>query len=225
MDTRRQELLTILGHAMAGASEATSGGRGPGSTPHSARGTSSPCWSMPPIGSRPGRDRRARPRRGVTHDDRMGPSLHRHRHHTRRRSIPAMMATMRPQPPPCARPTPRHHARRYARSMTEKRTLFTTVQAAEILGIDQKSVQSAIMRGTLESELLSPRLRVVSQAAIDAYRAHHLGQVGHPTRKKQRMKRKAATEAAGTTPPPPKQARTGGAAPLCAPRSRMTRKG
>jgi len=112
-----------------------------------------------------------------------------------------MMATMRPQPPPCARPTPRHHARRYARSMTEKRTLFTTVQAAEILGIDQKSVQSAIMRGTLESELLSPRLRVVSQAAIDAYRAHHLGQVGHPTRKKQRMKRKAA-EAAGTTPAP-----------------------
>ncbi len=85
--------------------------------------------------------------------------------------------------------------------MTEKRTLFTTVQAAEILGIDQKSVQSAIMRGTLESELLSPRLRVVSQAAIDAYRAHHLGQVGHPTRKKQRMKRKAA-EAAGTTPAP-----------------------
>jgi len=77
--------------------------------------------------------------------------------------------------------------------MTEKRTLFTTVQAAEILGIDQKSVQSAIMRGTLESELLSPRLRVVSQAAIDAYRAHHLGQVGHPTRKKQRMKRKAET--------------------------------
>jgi len=86
--------------------------------------------------------------------------------------------------------------------MTEKRTLFTTVQAAEILGIDQKSVQSAIMRGTLESELLSPRLRVVSQAAIDAYRANHLGQVGHPTRKKQRMKRKVAAEAAGTIPPP-----------------------
>ncbi len=87
--------------------------------------------------------------------------------------------------------------------MTEKRTLFTTVQAAEILGIDQKSVQSAIMRGTLESELLSPRLRVVSQATIDAYRAHHLGQVGHPTRKKQRMKQKmeAATAAATTAPP------------------------
>jgi len=82
--------------------------------------------------------------------------------------------------------------------MTEKRTLFTTVQVAEILGIDRKSVQSAIMRGTLESELLSPRLRVVSQAAIDAYRANHLGQVGHPTRKKQR-RTKATTEAVRAT--------------------------
>jgi len=109
-----------------------------------------------------------------------------------------VMATMQAQPPPCARPIPGHHVRRYARGMTEKRTLFTTVQVAEILGIDRKSVQSAIMRGTLESELLSPRLRVVSQAAIDAYRANHLGQVGHPTRKKQRRK-KATTEAVRAT--------------------------
>jgi len=95
---------------------------------------------------------------------------------------------------------PGRRATRYARGMPEKRKgndplyttpRYTTAQVAEILGIDQKSVQSAIARGTLESELLSPRLRVVSQAAIDAYRERHLGQVGHPTRKKQRLTRKA----------------------------------
>jgi len=68
---------------------------------------------------------------------------------------------------------------------------YTTAQAAATLGITQIAVQAAIRRGALESEAISPRLRLVSQAAIDAYRANHLGQVGKPSRKKQRMKRKA----------------------------------
>jgi len=106
---------------------------------------------------------------------------------------------------------PRRRATRYARGMPNKREKddplyttprYTTAQVAQILGIDQKSVQSAIARGTLESALLSPRLRVVSQAAIDAYRARHLGQVGHPTRKKQRLTQKteAATKVAEAPP-------------------------
>lgn len=123
---------------------------------------------------------------------------------------------------------PGHRATRYATGMgmPKKREgddplyttpRYTTAQVAEILGIDQKSVQSAIARGTLKSELLSPRLRVVSPAAIDAYREQHLGQVGRPTRKKQRLTRKAkaATIAKPTGPgrPAERDARAGAASP------------
>ncbi len=84
---------------------------------------------------------------------------------------------------------------------------YTTTQVAEMLGIKRVTVHSAIQRGTLESELASVGVRLVSQAAIDAYRADHLGQVGKPSRKKQRMKKKmaeaqtgAATEEAPVAP-------------------------
>ena len=69
---------------------------------------------------------------------------------------------------------------------------FTTAQAAEMLGLSRVTVQSAIRRGLLESELASPNVRLISQAAIDAYRANHLGQVGQPTRKRQQMLNKLA---------------------------------
>ena len=97
-------------------------------------------------------------------------------------------------------------ATRYARDMPKKhddplyRTpRFTTTQAAEILGVKRATVYSAIQRGTLETALGSPGTHLISQAAIDAYRENHLGQVGHPTRKKQR-RTKVATEGAVTTP-------------------------
>ncbi len=51
----------------------------------------------------------------------------------------------------------------------------------------------------IESELVSPRLRLISQAALDAYRAHHLGQVGQPSRKRQRMRNKVAEAQARKT--------------------------
>ncbi len=93
---------------------------------------------------------------------------------------------------------PERHATRYAKGMPTQQddplytiARYTTAQAAATLGITQIAVQAAIRRGALESEAISPRLRLVSQAAIDAYRANHLGQVGKPSRKKQRMKRKA----------------------------------
>jgi len=69
---------------------------------------------------------------------------------------------------------------------------YTTTQAAEMLGIKRVTVYSAIQRGNLETELASPGTHLISQAAIDAYRAHHLGQVGQPTRKKQKMMMKMA---------------------------------
>ncbi len=101
-----------------------------------------------------------------------------------------------------------HRAARYPMSMAKKHddplytiARYTTAQVAALLGVGQIAVQSAIKRGTLESELVSPRIRLVSQAAIDAYRANHLGQVGQPSRKKRRMKQKAEElKAAAATP-------------------------
>jgi len=109
-------------------------------------------------------------------------------------------------PPRVLSLSPRRAAR-YPTSMPKKHddplytiARYTTAQAAEMLGITQIAVQTAIKRDLMESELVSPRIRLVSQAAIDAYRAHHLGQVGQPSRKKRRMKQKmeAATAAAAT---------------------------
>ncbi len=97
-----------------------------------------------------------------------------------------------------------HPATRYATSMPKKHDplytmpRYTTAQAAEMLGITQIAVQTAIKRDLMASELVSPRLRLISQAALDAYRAHHLGQVGQPSRKRQRMLDKVAEEHART---------------------------
>jgi len=110
-------------------------------------------------------------------------------------------------PPRVLSLSPRRAAR-YPMSMAKKHddplytiARYTTAQVAAMLGVGQIAVQSAIKRGTLESELVSPRIRLVSQAAIDAYRANHLGQVGQPSRKKRRMKQKAEElKAAAATP-------------------------
>ncbi len=110
--------------------------------------------------------------------------------------------------PPCVLSLSPRRAARYPMSMAKKHddplytiARYTTAQVAAMLGVGQIAVQSAIKRGTLESELVSPRIRLVSQAAIDAYRANHLGQVGQPSRKKRRMKQKAEElKAAAATP-------------------------
>jgi len=111
-----------------------------------------------------------------------------------------MMAMMIPAiAPSCVLSLSGRRATRYATSMPKKHddplytvARYTTTQAAEMLGVKQIAVQTAIKRGLMESELASPRTRLVSQAAIDAYRAHHLGQVGQPSRKRQRMLNKVA---------------------------------
>ena len=102
--------------------------------------------------------------------------------------------------PSCVLSLSGRHATRYATSMPKKQddplytvARYTTAQAAAMLGVKQIAVQTAIKRDLIASERVSPRLRLLSQAAIDAYRTHHLGQVGQPSRKKQRMKRKAET--------------------------------
>ncbi len=121
------------------------------------------------------------------------------------------MTTMTPPIAPiCVLSLSERPATRYATHMPKKHddplytvARYTTAQAAAMLGVKQIAVQTAIKRGLMESELASPRTRLVSQAALDAYRAHHLGQVGQPSRKKRRLKQKmeAATAAATTAPP------------------------
>jgi len=111
-----------------------------------------------------------------------------------------MRATMTPMiAPVCVLSLSGRAATRYATRMPKKHddplytvARYTTAQAAAMLGVTQIAVQTAIKRGLMESELASPRTRLVSQAALDAYRAHHLGQVGQPSRKRQRMLNKVA---------------------------------
>ncbi len=108
--------------------------------------------------------------------------------------------------PSCVLSLSGRHATRYATSMPKKHddplytvARYTTAQAAEMLGVKQIAVQTAIKRNLIASERVSPRLRLLSQAAIDAYRAHHLGQVGQPSRKKRRLKQKMEAATAATT--------------------------
>lgn len=126
------------------------------------------------------------------------------------------MTTMTPTiAPVCVLSLSGRHATRYATHMPKKHddplytvARYTTAQAATMLGVTQIAVQTAIKRGLMKSELASPRTRLVSQAAIDMYRANHLGQVGQPTRKRQRMLNELAqaqarkTAEAARTPSP-----------------------
>lgn len=82
--------------------------------------------------------------------------------------------------------------RRYHGGMAEERTLFTTAEAAAMLGITHDAVKMAVRVGTLPVERINPRLNMVTRAAIEAYRRDYLGRVGRPSRKKARKTRKAA---------------------------------
>ncbi len=99
-------------------------------------------------------------------------------------------------PPPLTRPP--LLSTRYAVDMkdsvdpTYTIAQYTTAQAAEMLTLSLPAVQSAIQRGTLASTLVGPRTRLLSQAAIDAYRTHHRGQVGQPSRQRRRALQKIA---------------------------------
>jgi len=86
--------------------------------------------------------------------------------------------------------------RRYHGGMAEERTLFTTAEAAAMLGITHDAVKMAVRVGTLPVERINPRLNLVTRAAIEAYRRDYLGRVGRPSRKKARKTRKAAMVAA-----------------------------
>jgi len=61
---------------------------------------------------------------------------------------------------------------------SEGRPLYTTAQAAEMLGVSLNTIQDAIRRGVLAHEHISPRLNMVTLDAIEAYRRERLGQRG-----------------------------------------------
>jgi len=77
-------------------------------------------------------------------------------------------------------------------------THYTTAEAAVTLGITQAGVKYAISRGTLTSVPVNPRLNMVPEPSIEAYRRNHLGQQGRPRGAKN--KPKAATVASVNTP-------------------------
>lgn len=93
-------------------------------------------------------------------------------------------------------------ARQYHGGMAEERTLFTTAEAAAMLGISHDAVRMAVRVGTLPVVPINPRLNMVTREAIEGYRRDHLGRVGRPPRKKKARKSRPATAA------PPDQGRT-----------------
>ncbi len=60
----------------------------------------------------------------------------------------------------------------------EGRPLYTTAQAARMLGVSLNTIQDAIKRGVLAHEAIHPRLNMVTLEAIEAYRRERLGQRG-----------------------------------------------
>ncbi len=81
--------------------------------------------------------------------------------------------------------------RRYDEGMDQDRQLFTTAEAAAQLGITPDAVRAAVRIGSIAVVRINPRLHMVTQDAIEAYRRDHLGRVGRPPRKTRR-KRAAA---------------------------------
>ncbi len=60
----------------------------------------------------------------------------------------------------------------------EQRTLFTTSEAAHLLGITPGAVKDAIVRGALDYIPINPRLNMVTVDAIEKYRRERLGKRG-----------------------------------------------
>jgi len=61
---------------------------------------------------------------------------------------------------------------------SEGRPLYTTAQAAEMLGVSLNTIQDAIRRGVMAHQRISPRLTMVTMEAIETYRRERLGQRG-----------------------------------------------
>ena len=83
----------------------------------------------------------------------------------------------------------------------EQRTLFTTSEAAHLLGITPGAVKDAIGRGALDYIPINPRLNMVTLDAIEKYRRERLGKRGGYRGRKPKAAEDAAndTESSDTT--------------------------
>ena len=72
--------------------------------------------------------------------------------------------------------------------VVDGRTLYTTAEVADRLGIAWATVRDAIRRGTLEKVEITDRLNMVPEAAVERYRREHLGRRGRPKGSKNRLK-------------------------------------
>ncbi len=59
--------------------------------------------------------------------------------------------------------------------MATERDLLTLSEAAEMLGLTHNGIMSAVKAGTLPTERVNARLRLVSRAAVEEYRCTRLG--------------------------------------------------
>jgi len=60
----------------------------------------------------------------------------------------------------------------------EGQPLYTTAQAAEMLGVSPTTIKNAIQRGVMAYAQINPRLNMVTLEAIETYRRERLGQRG-----------------------------------------------
>ena len=63
--------------------------------------------------------------------------------------------------------------------MMDKQTEFTTAEAARLLGVTQRNIQSAIKRGVMRARTVGPIL-LIPAVEIARYRLESLGQRGRP---------------------------------------------
>ncbi len=116
-------------------------------------------------------------------------------------SLPSVIPIHRPQSPgPCpSRPQggtiEGDLLGRTRMADAEQRTLFTTSEAAHLLGITPGAVKDAIGRGALDYIPINPRLNMVTLDAIEKYRRERLGKRGGYRGRKPKAAEDAANDA------------------------------
>jgi excisionase family DNA binding protein len=80
---------------------------------------------------------------------------------------------------------------------SEERTLFTTAEAAAMLGVTHDTVKAQIRLGQLAAERIHPRLNMLTRDAIEEYRRTHLGRQGRPKGARNKPNPSNTTEGSG----------------------------
>src|SRR5579872_4212741 len=65
--------------------------------------------------------------------------------------------------------------------MPIKGKLYTTKEAAALLGLSHGTIRNAVQRGVIQAEVVTPRLNLIPEREIERYRRDHLGGKGWAT--------------------------------------------